>query len=123
MAQYADIAPTVAQVQTLGQLLVAADKTLNSRLDIQITASTDADADYAAEVADGRVNSDGQIKGSLGANIRDGQLDSALALSSEKIHRLDDDDCLQRQIDSLSEAVLEILAIISENREILTGGL
>ena len=42
-------------------------------------------------------------------------------LAKEEEHRIADDDSLQRQINSLSEAVLGILAMISEHRE-RTGG-
>ena len=38
-------------------------------------------------------------------------------LAKEEEHRIADDDSLQRQINSLSEAVLGILAMISENRD------
>ena len=119
MVQYQYILPTVKQIQTLAQLQKTADEVLSSRIDIQVKASTDSDADYAAEVADGRAW--GETHGSLGTNIRDGQLRLSLALSSEEVHRLADNASLQGQINSLSEAVLEILAIISENREELGG--
>lgn len=121
MVQYQYILPTVKQIQTLAQLQKTADEVLSSRIDIQVKASTDSDADYAAEVADGRVDAWGETHGSLGTNIRDGQLRLSLALSSEEVHRLADNASLQGQINSLSEAVLEILAIISENREELGG--
>lgn len=109
--------PTIEQVKFLAQLHINAENTLSSRIDAQVTASTDADADYAAEVVDGRISAWGDTLGSLGANIREGQLRLGLALHSEEVHRTADDDSLQGQIDALAEAVLEVLAIISETRE------
>ena len=159
MAQYEDILSTVEQIRKLGRLLKIADEVLSSRIDAQVTASTDSDADYAAEVADGRADAWGNVCGSLGSNIRGGQHRLSLALellqavlqeqidalaesrmentlniadanevrrlelAREEEHRIADDDSLQRQINSLSEAVLGILAIISENRERQTGGI
>ena len=158
MAQYQDILSTVEHIRKLGRLLKTTDEVLSSRIDAQVTASTDSDADYAAEVADGRVDTWGNVCGSLGSNIRGGQNRLSLALellqavlqeqidalaesrmentlniadanevrrrelAREEVHRIADDDSLQRQINSLSEAVLGILAIISENREKQTGG-
>lgn len=158
MAQYEDILSTVEQIRKLGRLLKTADEVLSSRIDAQVTASTDSDADYAAEVVDGRADAWGNVYGSLGSNIRGGQNRLSLALellqavlqeqidalaesrmentlniadanevrrlelAREEEHRIADDDSLQRQINSLSEAVLGILAIISENRERQTGG-
>lgn len=46
---------------------------LGARIDAQVTASTDADADYAAEVVDARVDAWGNEQTSLGTNIREGQ--------------------------------------------------
>ena len=157
MAQYEDILSTVEQIRKLGRLLKTADEVLSARIDAQVTATTDSDADYAAEVADGRTDAWGNVQGSLGSNIRDGQnrlsmtieqvqallqgqidalaesrISSTLdiadeaetrrrELAREEEHRIADDDSLQRQINTLSEAVLGILAIISEKRE-RTGG-
>ena len=151
---------------TVGQLRSSAEKTktetdalslaqavLEARMDEQVTASTDADADYAAEVVDGRVDAWANEQASLGANIREGQsriseavyqaqellqgeidaltearLENTLniadanetrrrELAKEAEYRTNDDDSLQRQINALSEAVLGILAMISEKRE------
>ena len=44
-------------------------------------------------------------------------------LAREEQNRILTDDSLQRQLNTLSEAVLEILAIISEKRERQTGGI
>ena len=156
---------------TVGQLRSSAEKTktetdalslaqavLEARMDAQVTASTDGDADYAAEVVDGRIDTWGNVQGSLGANIRNGQnrLQEALnvvqmllqaeieavsearlentlniaeanetrrrEVAKEEEDRTSDDNSLQEQINSLSEAVLGILSIISENRERQEGG-
>ena len=56
-------------------------------------------------------------------NIADANEVRRRELAREEVHRIADDDSLQRQINSLSEAVLGILAIISENRERQTGGI
>ena len=153
MAEYENILPTVKQIQKLARRTKTADEVLNARIDAQVTASTDSDADYAAEVVDARADVWGNVQGSLGSNIRGGQerlsdaLELALtllqgqidalsetrirntldiateaetrrdALAKEAEYRTRDDDSLQRQINSLSEAVLGILAMISENRE------
>lgn len=153
MAEYENILPTVKQIQKLARRTKTAEEVLSSRIDAQVAASTDSDADYAAEVADGRVDVWGNVQGSLGSNIRGGQerlsdaLEQALTLLQEQIdalsetrlrntldigteaetrrgelareeeHRIADDASLQRQINTLSEAVLGILAIISESRE------
>ncbi|MBQ7544939.1 MAG: hypothetical protein IJT02_08350 [Synergistaceae bacterium] len=157
MAWYEYILPTVKQIQKLARRNKTAEEVLSSRIDAQVTASTDSDADYAAEVADARVDVWGNVQGSLGSNIRGGQerlsdaLELALTLlqgqidalaetritntldiateaetrrnglAKEEEARTRDDGSLQRQIDSLSEAVLGILAMISEHRE-RTGG-
>jgi hypothetical protein len=43
---------------------------IDERLDANVSASTDADADYAAEVVDARVNSKGETYDSLGTHLR-----------------------------------------------------
>lgn len=158
MNQYEDIAPTVKQIEKLAQKLILTLTVLNARLDTQVTASTDADADYAAEVADARADIWGNTCGSLGENLRGGQsrlmealteiqtllqeeidaltesrMDGLMNISDEaevrrrelareEQNRILTDDSLQRQLNTLSEAVLEVLAIISEKRERQTGG-
>ena len=153
MAQYEYILPTVKQIKKSAQQHKLAEDVLSARIDAQVTATTDSDADYAAEVADGRADAWGNICGSLGSNIRGGQnrlseaLELALTLiqvqidaltesrlentlniadsnetrrrelAREEEQRISNDDSLQRQINSLSEAVLGILAIISEQRK------
>ena len=68
--------------------------TLSARMDAQVTASTDSDADYAAELVDARIDEWRNPHGSAGACFRNGQ---------EK---------LQRQINELAVAVLEIEALV-----------
>ena len=71
---------TVSQLKKLAGInkneidtLTLAQAVLDARMDAQVTASTDTDADYAAEVADARVDAWANEHASLGANIRDGQ--------------------------------------------------
>ena len=110
MAETEYLLPTLEHIKEITQKQIQADAVLSSRIDAQVTASTDSDADYAAEVVDGRIDTWGYEHASLGSNIRQGQL----ILSVRQ-------DILQGQINSLAEAVLETLAIISENREKLGG--
>ena len=72
---------------------------LSSRIDEQVAASTDSDADYAAEVVDARIDEWGNLNTSLGANFRSGQ------------------ERLQRQINDLAVAQLEILALLAKKEE------
>lgn len=111
----------LSHFQDLAALVSMLLQVINSRFDANVTASTDSDADYAAELVDGRVDTWGNTQSSLGVNIRAGQLRLDLALKNEETHRIEDNQSLQKQIDALSAAVLETLAIISENRE-RTGG-
>ena len=106
MAEAEYLLPTLEHIKEIIQKQILADTVLSSRIDAQVTASTDSNADYAAEVVDGRIDTWGYEHASLGSNIRDGQRKLALNL-----------EILQWQINSLAEAVLEILAIFSENRE------
>ena len=133
--------------------LKLAQEVLSARMDAQVTATTEPDADYAAEVVDGRIDTWGNEHASLGANIRDGQarisqglqkvqeshqrqinqlaeasIEEAtgvaetletrrLETSKEEESRIERDAILQRQIDTLSNAILDIVATISELRE------
>lgn len=72
---------------------------LSSRIDANVAASTDSDADYAAEVVDARVDEWGNLHESAGADFRYGQ------------------ERLQRQINDLAVAQLEILALIAKKEE------
>ena len=110
MAQYKNLLPTVAQVQNVAQDLIRADSVLAARIDAQVTASTDSDADYAAEVADGRADYWGNKHASLGANIRDGQRRTVSSLSAAQ-------SALQRQIDDVAMASLAQAALIAKMRE------
>lgn len=128
---------------------------LNSRMDAQVTASTDPDADYAAELVDGRSDAWGNENPSLGTCIREGQrrqtsliqetknsqqaqidelaearlenlvtgIESHEALRqkvlTEEGLRVGNDGVLQTQLDSLSDAILNIALQLSEIREIL----
>ena len=153
-------------ITTVGQLKKSAEKNkleidslklaqevLSSRMDAQVTATTEPDADYAAEVVDGRIDTWGNEHASLGTNIRDGQqritqglqlvheshqtqidelaealLEEAtgvaetlktrrLEISNEEESRIEKDAILQNQIDTLSNAILNIVLTISELRE------
>lgn len=62
------------QVQNLANSLDETDaevETLKNQVAANVTASTDSDADYAAEVADARVDHDGSKHTSLGEHIRE----------------------------------------------------
>lgn len=65
-----------SQIEKIKNGLTDAEKDidlLNTRLDANVTASTDADADYAAEVVDARVDGEGNSHTSLGDHIRDAE--------------------------------------------------
>ena len=160
MAYVENSLTTVKQLKKLAERnkteinsLTLAQEVLDSRMDAQVTASTDADADYAAEVVDGRVDAWANEQASLGANIRGGQsrisqglqqvqeshqeqIDELaeallgditgvaealetrrLEISNEEEFRIGKDAILQNQIDTLSNAILNIVLTISELRE------
>lgn len=160
MAYVENSLTTVGQLKNLAEknkteidALTLGQKILDARMDAQVTASTDSDADYAAEVVDGRVDTWANEHNSLGANIRDGQsrisqglqqvqeshqeqinqlaealLEEAtgvaetletrrLEISNEEESRIEKDAILQSQIDTLSNAILNIVLTISELRE------
>lgn len=119
---------TVKQIKALATLNKNQHEVLNSRIDAQVTASTDSDSDYAAEVVDARVDAWANENSSLGKNIRDGQTRLSqniqdfqnsfqAQLDDEANARLDDDDSLQNQIDTLANAVLYINLQLSDIRE------
>ena len=153
---------TVKQLKNLAEknkaeidTLTLAQSVLDARMNAQVTASTDADADYAAEVVDARIDAWSNEQASLGANIRDGQqriaqglqlvqrshqeqinslaealLEEAtgvaetletrrLEISKEEEVRIEKDTILQKQIDTLSNAILDICTQLSKIREIL----
>ena len=144
---------TVKQIKALATLNKNQHEVLNSRIDAQVTASTDSDSDYAAEVVDARVDAWANENSSLGKNIRDGQTrlsqniqdfqnsfqaqlddeaNARLAIIADGVEaherrkveilteeelRVDDDDYLQNQIDTLANAVLYINLQLSDIRE------
>lgn len=90
---------TKAQLDELTEFditLRTAIQTLEARYDANVKASTDTDADYAAEVADARTDSWGNAYEALGANIRKGQQRLAELIESTQ-------KAFQNQIDDLSE--------------------
>lgn len=67
-SQYSQqIADAVAQVEAVEDRL----ENVETRLDANVSASTDEDADYAAEVVDARVDNEDNTYDSLGAHIRE----------------------------------------------------
>ena len=162
MAYNDDSLTTVKQLKNLAErnktevdALTLAQEVLDSRMDAQVTATTDSDADYAAEVVDGRVDAWANEHASLGENMRDGQARIAhglrlvqeshqeqidalaesmleevasvaetletrrLEISQEEGSRIGSDDVLQKQINTLSNAILTITLQLSEIREII----
>ena len=147
--------PDVTQLRTVYNFLLTLIQTTIARYDISVTASTDADADYAAEVVDARVDAWANENPSLGTNIREGQIRQTLLIKEAKeshqkqlddlaearlenlvtgieAHealrqenlleeglRVDNDEILQKQLNSLSVAMLNISLQISEIRDIL----
>ena len=80
MAYVENSLTTVEQLKNLAEInkgeiddLTLAQEVLDARMEAQVTASTDSDADYAAEVVDGRVDMWAITHASLGSNIRGGQ--------------------------------------------------
>ncbi|MBQ3396655.1 MAG: hypothetical protein IJG55_10100 [Synergistaceae bacterium] len=71
---------------------------IESSLAANVTASTDSDADYAAELVDARIDSSGAAHNSAGANIRYWQ--GSLT---------DKNEYLQAEIDDLAEIYLDVL--------------
>ena len=138
---------TVGQIKELAEFLDLSLKTLNTRIDTDITAGTED-----SEVIDARLDAWNTTNPSLGTNIRSGQERLALGLKAvqeshqeqineiaeaqidlatiithfitkrgkdllaEEEARVTDDDSLQKQIDELSGAILNIVLQISEIR-------
>ncbi|MBR1439321.1 MAG: hypothetical protein IJ587_12390 [Synergistaceae bacterium] len=114
---YENTLPTVGQLKKVAgktktelDKLALEQKVLEARMDTQVTATTDADADYAAEVADGRVDTWANEHGSLGASIRGGQQRIAQGLQQVQ-------ESHQEQIDKLANAMLEDVAGVAESLE------
>ena len=97
--------PNLTQLRTTTAFLITLLQALESRIDIQTTASTDADADYAAEVVDARVDAWANTNNSLGASIRNGQLRLLLGLQAVQ-------ESHQEQIDEVAEAQIDLATII-----------
>ena len=147
--------PNITQLRTVYNFLLTLIQTTIARYDISVTASTDSDADYAAEVVDARVDAWANKNSSLGTSIREGQIRQTLLLRevkeshqaqiddlaearlenlvtgieaheafrqgilTEEESRIEEDSILQTQMDSLSNAILNISLQISEIREII----
>lgn len=88
-----DLAALKRSMQTVNSKL----GTLSARIDAQVIAATDSDADYAAEVVDARVDEWGNPHGSAGSAFRNGQ------------------ERLQRQINQVACAVLELASLIGNS--------
>ena len=87
-------------------------QTLEARYDANVTASTDADADYAAEVVDARVDAWSNSHSSLGANIREGQRNLSLAIETLE----ETQNTLQYEYDTLSASrVDDVVGMVSNN--------
>ena len=99
-----------------GDALKLAQEVLSSRMDAQVTATTESDADYAAEVVDARIDVWGNENASLGTGIREGQNRQILLLNEVKTSH-------QKQIDDLAEARLENLVTGIEAHEQFRQGL
>ena len=101
MANYKNIVPTLKQLKKQFQKYIYAISVLETQINEQVTASTDSNADYAAELVDARVDSTGTAHSSAGANVRywQGSLE-------------DKNEFLQDEIDDLAEAYIGILTQI-----------
>ncbi len=110
MAQLEYLLPTLNHIDKIQKDRILAERVLSSRIDAQVTASTDSDADYAAEVADGRVDTWGNEQASLGANIREGQKRNSNAIIQTQ-------EILQAQIDAIAYAEMEQAVMLSEVRD------
>ena len=141
---------TLKQLKSLAQIVKAAQDVLDTRMNAQVTASTESDADYAAEVVDARVDIWANENANLGKNIRNSQarlskglqlvqeshqeqlnelaaarIDNLVAATeahkrrkaeifTEEEIRINGDESLQEQINSLSDAVLYITLRLAE---------
>lgn len=88
----------VLDLKRLAQRAEARVSAVESSLAANVTASTDSNADYAAELVDARVDSTGTAHSSAGANVRywQGSLE-------------DKNEFLQDEIDDLAEAYLDVM--------------
>ena len=101
---------TVEQLKLLANIVKRLDSIFAERINVQITTSTDSNSDYAAEVADARVDAWANSHESLGDNIRAGQF------RLENLY-LDIYFSLQSQLQSLTEASLKNSIMYSELKE------
>ena len=112
---------TVGQLKKVYAKNKTAQNILSSRMDAQVTASADTDADYAAEVVDGRVDAWANVQGSLGTNIRNGQIRlTELLTGMRTTFQVQIDDEVNARIAntlSIAEANEERRADISEEAE------
>ena len=102
--------PCVHQLRSITSFIITLLRTLEKRIDIQVTATTEPDADYAAEVLDGRIDTWANEHDSLGANIRDGQQRLSLGLQLVQ-------ESHQEQIDALAKLTLEEVASVAQTLE------
>ena len=86
-------------LKKLAQRVQARISAVENSLASNVTASTDSNADYAAELVDARIDAAGNAHASGGANIRYWQ--GSLTEANEYI---------QEQVNELSEVYLEVLA-------------
>lgn len=94
--------------QSLGTQIQA----LTARYDANVKASTDADADYAAEVVDARVDTWGGEHDSLGANIRHGQQKASDILTAVE----ESQDTLQEELEALTiSRIEEVVGTVDSN--------
>ena len=105
--------------EELNDLLAASEtlniqlQTLSNRYDANVKASTDSDADYAAELVDARVDAWAEEHGSLGANIRDGQQKVSDILCAVE----ESQETLQSEVNLLTTARMKEAAGAAYNNE------
>lgn len=111
MVQYEYILPTLMHINKLARKLILAEAVLNARMDAQVTATTESDSDYAAEVVDSRADIWGNEWGSLGGNLRGGQSRLMDALTQAQT-------LLQGEIDALAESRMDSTLNIADEAEV-----
>ena len=98
-------------INKLARKLILAEAVLNARMDAQVTATTESDSDYAAEVVDSRADIWGNEWGSLGGNLRGGQSRLMDALTQAQT-------LLQGEIDALAESRMDSTLNIADEAEV-----
>ena len=106
-------APNLTQFYSALTVFKALLASLESRIDIQVTASTDPDADYAAEVVDARVDAWGTAHESAGANIRN--VERAIKLGLEAVNQNYSE--MQSEVDQEAQARTEMIVACGEIAE------